>query len=316
MRASDVRAATSVPAILPKADWWGWMLAMTSTFAFSFAPPIARGAMQAGMQPVTLVAIRLTLAAILVGLTIALTNRRLLQLHPQAIAIAAGAGAINGVGMLLFFLALTRVDASMSSMIISTSPLVVLSLLALRGERFTYRHLVRLALGISGVYLVIGPSGRVDPPGVMLLLLSTLLFATHMVLLQWYLRDYDARSVTFYISLSMALVLIITWASQGMEWHDPGVSGWLAIGGLVVVSTYLARLTLVAAVGRIGGGQMAMLAPVETMFTVTWSMLFLGERLTPIQWLGGALILFSALLAIQRLGTARWRPRWRLWSRV
>ncbi|MCB0160671.1 MAG: EamA family transporter, partial [Caldilineaceae bacterium] len=31
--------------------------------------------------------------------------------------------------------------------------------------------------------------------------------------------------------------------------------------------------------------------------TIVWSVLFLGERLAPLQWLGAMLILFGALLA-------------------
>lgn len=294
----------------------GWALAFMATLAFSFAPPIARSAIQSGLDPTGLVVIRLALAAVLVGGTVALTDLSLLRIDRRGLVVACLAGGVNGGGMLLFFWALTSVHASMASMIISINPLVVLSLLALRGEKFTYRHVLRLALGIGGVYLVVGPGGQVDTTGVLLLLLSVLGFATHMVLLQWYLRPYDSRTATFYISTSMALLVSGWWALQGAPWHAPDVKGWLAIGALALVCTYLARLTMVAAVGKIGGGQMALLAPVETLCTVTWSMLFLGERLTPLQWMGSALILTSALLAIQRLGRARWRPRWRMWARA
>ena len=114
----------------------------------------------------------------------------------------------------------------------------------------------------------------------------------------------------------MALVVTLWWWFQGGIWQAPGLRGWVAIGSLALVSTYLARFALVAAVARIGGSQMAMLAPVETLFTVTWSMLFLGERLSPLQWVGGALILTSALLAIQRLDRSHWRPRWLTWIRT
>jgi drug/metabolite transporter (DMT)-like permease len=71
-----------------------------------------------------------------------------------------------------------------------------------------------------------------------------------------------------------------------------------------------------AAIRSLGSGQLALLAPTETLLTVIWSMIFLQERLTAWQWLGGLLILTSALLAIARLNRARWRPRWRLWPRV
>jgi drug/metabolite transporter (DMT)-like permease len=85
---------------------------------------------------------------------------------------------------------------------------------------------------------------------------------------------------------------------------------------LAFLSTFIARLTFVAAVDRIGGGQMTLLTPMETLLTVLWSMLFLQEHFTPLQWVGGALVLSSALLAIQRLHLAKWRPRWRNWTRV
>lgn len=297
-------------------DWRGWALALTSTLAFSFAPPIARSAIQAGLDPTALVTIRLLLAAIFVGGTIGLTNFSLLKFDRRGLLVACTAGGVNGVGMLLFFWALTRVHASMASMIISINPLVVLSLLALRGEKFTWRHIVRLGLGLGGVYLLIGPGGQVDSIGVALLLIAVLCFAAHTVLLQWCLRGYDTRTVTFYISTSMALLVGIYWWGQGASWRAPGWHGWLAIGVLAFVSTYLARLMLVAAISRVGGAQTALLAPVETLCTIVWSMLFLNERLTPLQWLGGALILSSALLALKRLDRARWRPRWRMWTRT
>jgi drug/metabolite transporter (DMT)-like permease len=52
---------------------------------------------------------------------------------------------------------------------------------------------------------------------------------------------------------------------------------------------------------RIGGGQVALLVPLETLLSVLWSVLFLQEHLSLWQALGGVLILSSALLAIQRL---------------
>jgi drug/metabolite transporter (DMT)-like permease len=39
--------------------------------------------------------------------------------------------------------------------------------------------------------------------------------------------------------------------------------------------------------------------------TVIWSVSFLSEQLSLQQWLGGSLILMSALLAFQRLGKVR-----------
>jgi drug/metabolite transporter (DMT)-like permease len=294
----------------------GWVLAILASLSFSFAAPIARGVISAGLDPTTLVTIRLVLATVLMGVTMLVMARRHLQMDRRGPVITAIAGVMNGLGMMLMFWALARVDASMASMLLSLLPLVVLTMLALRGERFTHRHTVRLGLGLAGVYLLIGPGGNVDRIGIALLLIAICCFAIHMSLLQWYLRPYDARTVTLYISAAMACVVSITWLAQGAHWQNPGLWEWLMVLFLVVVSTYLSRLLMVAAINHIGSGQMALLTPLETLLTIIWSLLFLGERLTPWQWVGGALILSSALLAIQRLGRARWRPPWRSWVRV
>ncbi|MCS6825622.1 MAG: DMT family transporter, partial [Caldilinea sp.] len=217
---------------------------------------------------------------------------------------------INAAGMVLFFVALGLLEASLASMILALSPPIVLSLLALRGERLTQRHLVRLGLALSGVYLLVGPSGEVNWAGVALALLATFLFSLQMALTQWTLAPYPTRTVAFYVTAWMTVCVVGWWLLRGATWSAPSPAGWLAVIALAIVSTYIARLAFFAAVGDIGGAQVSLLGPVETLLSVTWSVLFLHERLTLWQWLGGGLILISALLAVQRLGRVNLRiPR-------
>lgn len=185
---------------------------------------------------------------------------------------------------------------------------MLLALLALRGERFTYRNTIRLALGLGGVYLLIGPGGQVSPTGVLLAFGAVITAPIQIMLIQWYLQEEEPWSVTLTMVATMAVVAGGWWLAQGLPWGAVPPAVWLLLVVLAVVSTYLARLTMFAAIRAIGGGQFGLLAPVETMLTVMWSVLFLGERLTPIQWLGSGLILTSALLALRRLRRVRWQP--------
>ncbi len=134
--------------------WLGWAMALGSTFAFSIAPAIAKGALQAGMNPNTLLAVRLILSTLLLGATIALTAPGHMKIDRRGAFICGIAGLANGIGMLSYFWALARIEASVTSMIFSLSPLAVLGLLALRGEKLTRRHLFRLILGLAGVYFL------------------------------------------------------------------------------------------------------------------------------------------------------------------
>lgn len=319
MAVTNARAAqlqTGTVEAAPAPAWIGWVTALAAIVAFSTATPVARAALVAGMDPNALLTARMMIATLLMGITIGASNPRRLVLPRRGVMIALGAGLLNAFGMVCYFLGLTYLDASMAAMIISLSPLAVLTLLALRGERVTYRHAVRMALALSGVYLLIGPGGDVALFGVALAMVAICAFALQLALLQWYLMEHDARAVTFYVLIAMTAGIAVWWFVQGMPWEAPGVSGWVSILALAIVGTYFARLLLFASVSRIGGGQTTMLTPLETLLAVLWSYLFLGERLGSIQLVGGVLILLSAVLAIQRLHRAKRRPRWRIWART
>lgn len=284
--------------------WLGWGLALSATVASSIVTPLVRGAVVGGMDPISLLLARLLLALALMVGTTALIDRVRFRLDvPGALRVGV-IGVISGIEICCFFASLSYMDASMSAMLKSTQPLVVLLMLAAGGERLTGRHLVRLALAMAGIYLLVGPGGEVAPIGLLLLGLSLLLYAAQLVLVQWWLADYDIRTITLYLTGVMTLVIGVWWWLEGAAWQAPTGNEWIVIGVLAVISTYFARMALFSAIRRIGSGQIALLWPLQTLLIIVLSVLFLHERLTPVQWVGGVLVLASTFLAIERLG---WR---------
>ena len=307
--------SSSVAVRTAPTPWSGWVIAMFATFSFSIAPPLTKAALNLGLEPTTLLVLRYLAAALLLLVTIWLTNRQNVAIDRRGLTICVAAGVLFWLAVLSFTWALTRLNASLATMIGAAYPLVVLVLLALRGEHFTYRNIVRLIVGFGGIYLLIGPGGQVDLIGVLLVLCTSLTYSLYLVTIQWYLKDYQAQTVTLYVVSTIAVCMSGLWLAQGAVWQAPEWRGWLLVGLLVLVSTYLGQLALFAAVRGIGSGQMALLSPIETLLTITWSVLFLGEWLSLWQWLGGALILVSMLLAMRRIRRAQridWRARLRL----
>ena len=113
----------------PKA---GWFFALSATVLFSVAPPIARALLVGGLNPTAVLLVRMWITAALLALTIAVMDRRALWADRRCFVIGSAAGVVNSVGMIAYFWALTRIDASIAAMLFSASPLFVLSLLALR----------------------------------------------------------------------------------------------------------------------------------------------------------------------------------------
>jgi drug/metabolite transporter (DMT)-like permease len=283
----------------------GWLAAIGSTFAFSVAAPIASKIIGWGTDPSTILVLRLWLAVALLFGTLAITAPDKLRLERRLLPVVAVAGTALGLAILLYFWSLTRLDTSVAAMLAALEPLMVLLLLRLRGEPFTYRNAVRLALGLAGVYLLVGVQGGADGLGLLMAAGTVVGSAFQTVALQWYFTGHDGRTVTAYMVLMMALTVSVAWVLQGATWHNPIWQAWVGIGVLALVPTYLARLGLFAAVRRLGGGQVSLLGPLETFLTVIWAMLFLGDRLSLSQFAGGALILLSAVLAVQRLRRAK-----------
>jgi drug/metabolite transporter (DMT)-like permease len=56
-------------------------------------------------------------------------------------------------------------------------------------------------------------------------------------------------------------------------------------------------VAVVEGVRLLGGGQTALLMPAETVMTLAWAALLLGERISAQQTVGAGLVLTSVLLA-------------------
>lgn len=268
---------------------------------FSIAPPITAAIFATGAHPNTVVATRLALSTLLLFASLAVTSPSRLRIDGRGLAITFVAGLATGISLLLFIWSLTRLDTSVAAMLFSLYPLVVLGLLALRGEKLTYRHGVRLALGLAGVYLLIGANGRADTLGVVLVIAAVVTASLQTVFIQWFLQGYNGLTITLYMVAGMMAVAVGWWLAQGTGWTPLAWQAWLGIVVLAVVCTYLARVAMFSALRHLGGSQVTLLVPLETLLTVVWSVLFLRERLAPVQYVGSALILLSAALAAQRL---------------
>ena len=100
--------------------WVGWAIAFFSSFAFSIATPVAKGAIDSGLDPATLLTLRLIVSTLLLGLSIVLTTPGYLHLDRKGLWVCGIAGLSNGIGMLTYFWALARIDGSLAVMIFSS----------------------------------------------------------------------------------------------------------------------------------------------------------------------------------------------------
>ncbi len=275
----------------------GILAAFVSATFLGLAPVFGRQAILTGFSPFAVVALRTTLAALLLFLIIAIFNRKYLYIFSLGLFSCVLAGAINGLGSLFYYMALGRLTASVGQLLYSLYPVFVVIWSLLDKHIPSKLTLFRISLATGSVILITNSSQEsIDWVGVVFMLIAAALYALHLPINQRVLYEVPAPTVTLYTLLSMSGVVVLAYI-----FFDPKAPinhlNWTPVFGLTMV-TFLSRLTLFLGVKNIGGMQTALLGLGELLITVGASYFFLGETLNPVQWIG-MLGLVAALLLVR-----------------
>lgn len=294
----------------------GTILVLFAIFCLSILPPLVRVGLTEAVDPVAMLTLRLVIAAVLLCVIFGWRQPGVLRIDRRGLVACTAVAAADTFASLCYYQAFTHISTSIAHVIFSLYPVAALVLLSFRGERFSALQLIGLALALAGIYLLVGPGGSVNPVGALLALGASLGYASTLALTQWFLRDYDPRTVALYVMSIMALMTAAVWLVQGHGLQAISAVGWSVIFITAIVSTAMARLALFAGIQRVGSGRTALLAPVETLLAVTWTVLFIGDRLSAWQWVGGVLVVISMNLVMVRKpgdtsARGRSKSRWR-----
>jgi drug/metabolite transporter (DMT)-like permease len=161
----------------------GLALCVASAVGFGLMAIFAKEAYRSGVSVTTLLALRFAIAAGAFWAIVAL--RRPVTRPPRALALG---GLALGIGYAAqaagYFGALTRIDASLTSLLTYTYPALVFgAAVALRRERADRRRLAALGLATGGAALVVagGGPGALDALGVALALGAAAAYATYIL---------------------------------------------------------------------------------------------------------------------------------------
>ena len=203
------------------------------------------------------------------------------------------------------YLALRFTTASSTSLINGTGPLVtaLLATLLLR-TRLTRSQLGGVLLSLFGVVLVIGGSeGRTLSSfklnqGGLIMLLNVVMWGLYSVMGRIITRNHSALWVTAFSTWFSVPFLV---AAAALEWRvtPPTVNVALVLAVLYmgVFATCVAYMAWNEGVRRVGPDGAMAFYNMLPVFGMLLGALFLGERMTRVQFLGGGLIIAGGLVA-------------------
>ncbi len=283
----------------------GILLIAVSAAAFGSLAILGRFAYADGLDAVTLLFLRFTLAAVLMA-ALLFARRERLPRGPASIRLI-GMGALGYVGQSFCFLtAVKYASAGLVALLLYLYPVFVaiLSILFL-GEKFTLVKALALGLALAGTGLTVGPEGG-QLQGILLSLAAAAIYSVYILVGTEVMKQVSAIQSSTVIFASAGLTFGILMAVQGPHLPRTG-AGWGTVALVVLIPTLIAVTTFLAGLARIGPTNAAMLSTLEPVVTVLLAAWLLGDQLKGITLVGGGLILLAVLI-LARLELRRPKP--------
>lgn len=284
-------------------DRGGFALIIASAFCYSLLSIFGKYALSLGLPLAPLLATRFFIASIILWLWVLavreyrqasfrVPSRRRAALFVWGVAGYAGQST-------LFFLALKRIPAGLTEVLLYTCPaFLALILWGTTGRRPQASRLAAIALAMAGVWLCAGRiDGATDAAGAALAVLSGLWYAVFLIWMHHLTPGIPGTVSGAYIitgaafSFSAASLLL----GGGLLWPRTAAE-WGSLAGLILSSTVFGLVLFVAGLKRVGPQVASVLSTFEPLGTLLLAALLLGERLLPLQWAGAALIIGAAFV--------------------
>ena len=296
----DHRVTQSPPASFPATASPLAQIAPAVTGATSFAivDILIRWGFQSGADSLTMVLIRGAVGIPLLYLWMRY-GPHLKPMTPRERWVSIVFGVLFAGNVYLLFVAIEVMPVPIAILTYFVYPLLTgLIAAATKLDTLTWRGAVAAVAAFGGLALMLGAHpGGVAVVGVAASLGASLCRTTTLLLTRSLLAGTDARLITWY-SLVASTALFAVWAGAAGTWNPPQTTfGWICMAG-IGVGTTVALLAIFTSTMRIGPFRTALFMNLEPLLATILAGLLLGEVITPLQAVGGA-VMIGALVMFQ-----------------
>lgn len=282
-------------------------LSLVAACVFWAAGTIVSKALLASVPPVLFLIVQLAPSALLLcGIALVL---RLRLPRGRMLWTVLLLGALNpGLSYTFSMLGLVTTQASVATLLWAAEPIMIIALAAaFLGERLP-PALLGLALAASiGVFLASEVTGASEAStiGIVLVLLGVACCAVYTILSRMIVKTYDALAI---VTLQQVAGLAWALAMWPLELDTSPIAALTSLslaeisGGIVSGLMYYAAAFwfYLKALGQMPASRAGLFFNLIPVFGIVLAAVFLGERLSALQWFGAFLILVS-VTTIQRL---------------
>lgn len=240
---------------------------------------------------------RAVLASILIGLYLLITKQKIqLSKIKKELPLLIISGVAMGFNWILLFQAYRYTTVSVATLSYYFAPvLVTLVCPVLFKEKMNFRQWICFIMSTVGIILITGIGDTNGASnhfiGILFGLGAACLYAT-VILLNKFIRNVDGIHRTFLQFIAAVCVLIpYVLLTGGITLTSLNGVGWVCLLTVGIIHTGITYCMYFTSLKEISGQQVAILSYIDPLVAVLISVTALGEAITPMQIIGGVLIL-------------------------
>jgi drug/metabolite transporter (DMT)-like permease len=281
--------------------WTGPALVLLAACGFAVQTTLARLSYEHGANVITLLAVRGIVAVVVLYVVFRLMGRSL-ALPGRLRLVATGVGLITCVQAIGVLGAVDFIPVSLTVLIFYTYPvLVTLATRFTDKARLTPRKIGAAVAAFAGIALAVNVSFMtLDPRGIALAAAAALALGATTIIGARVLRGGDPLAIVWQMIATSTTVFCLLVPVLGGIVLPVDAIGWIAFIGSAFGFVFGAVL-FYSMLARIGAQRVAMFMNSEPVLTVGLAVILLGEALTPLQLLGGALVV-AAIVVVRGRG--------------
>lgn len=244
---------------------------------------------------------RAVMAAVVIGIYLLMTKQKIpLGKIKKELPLLLFSGVAMGINWILLFEAYNYTTVSIATLSYYFAPVIVTLVCPfLFREKLTLKQMICFIMSTLGIVLITGiggGSGNKDLLGIFCGVGAAVFYAT-VILLNKFIKNVEGIHRTFLQFMAAIMVLIPYVAiSQGSQMGQMTATGWVNLFTVGILHTGITYCMYFSSLKDLPGQKAAILSYIDPLVAVIISVTVLGESMSLLQLVGGALILGFTLL--------------------
>lgn len=214
-------------------------------------------------------------------------------------------GAVGYVGQsFCYFSALQYASAGLVALLLYLYPAIVTVMSALLfGRRIGAGRVLAVGVALLGTALAVGGDLRSETIGIGLGIAAAVIYSGYILAGEGVMTRTGPMPAAAVVMLSAAAAYGVAAAQAGLALPQSS-TGWAAVLAIAIFSTLVAILGFFKGLEKLGAADASTLSTLEPLITLGLAAFVLGETVTPLQLLGGGLILTAVIYLARKPATA------------